>query len=198
MSLPRGSTFRIPFFTRYGSCEAHARQVDKASGDFSLPVSEVCYQYKDSNVHHWIACINGEECETGQDTYETFSVASQNSLEISDASGDTNSLESDDMTQGMVMRPSKHATRKLSPPKGTGKTNLYRCLKCRLGHSFKSRIYRKALVSTRKTPTHQSTRTEGSFSDSAILQEELHQQLIPHSQVFFQKFGVLFENLRAL
>ena len=140
--------------------------MDKASGDFPLPVSEVCYQYKDSNVHHWIACINGEECETGQDTYETPL--------------DTNTLESDDMTQGMVMRPSKHATRKLSPPKGTGKTNLYRCLKCRLGHSFKSRIYRRALVSTRKTPTHQSTRTEGSFSDSAILQEELHQQLIPH------------------
>ena len=83
------------FFARHGSCEAHARQVDKASGDVPTPLSEVCYQCKDSYVHHWIACINGEDCKTGQDTYETLSVASQNSLELSDASGHTNSLESE-------------------------------------------------------------------------------------------------------
>ena len=59
-----------------------------------------------------IACMNGEDYKTGQDTYETLSVASQNSLEISDASGHTNSLESEvDTTQGMVVRPSKRATR---------------------------------------------------------------------------------------
>ena len=102
------------------SCEAHARQVDKTSGDVPSPLSEVYYQCKDSHVHHWIACINGEDCKTGQDTYETISVASQNSLEISDASGHTNSLESeDDTTRGMVVRPSKRATRRVSPPKGT-------------------------------------------------------------------------------
>ena len=40
-------------------------------------------------VHHWIACINREDCKIGQDAYETFSVASQESLEISDASRHT-------------------------------------------------------------------------------------------------------------
>ena len=150
----------------------NARQVDKASGDVSSPLSEVCYQCKDSYVHHWIACINGEDCKTGQDTYETLSVASQNSLEISDASGHTNSLESEvDTTWGMVVRPSKHATRRVSPPKGTRNT----------WGSLKSRIHRRALVSTRKTPTHLSFRTEGSFSGSTILQKELQQQLSPHS-----------------
>ena len=39
---------RIPFFARHGSCEAHARQVNKASGDVPSPLSEVCYQCKDS------------------------------------------------------------------------------------------------------------------------------------------------------
>ena len=170
------------FFTGHGSCEAHTRQVDKTSGDVPSPLSEVRYQCKDSYLHHWIACINGEDCKTGQDTYETISVASQNSLEISDASGHTNSLESeDDTTWGMVVRPSKRATRRVSPPKGTQNSNLYRRLKRRMGRSLKSRIHRRALVSTQKTPTHQSFRTEGSFSGSTILQKELQQQLSPHS-----------------
>ena len=84
----------LPLFTRFGSCEAHARQVDQASGDVPSPLLEVCYQCKDSYVHHWIACINREDCKIGQDAYETFSVTSQNSLEISDASGHTDPLES--------------------------------------------------------------------------------------------------------
>ena len=40
----------------------------------------------------------GEDCKIGQDAYETFSVASQNSLEISNASGHTDPLESEDDT----------------------------------------------------------------------------------------------------
>ena len=98
-----------------------------------------------------IACINGEDCKIGQDAYETFSVASQNSLEISDASGHTDPLESeDDMTRGMVVRPSKCATRRTSPPQGTRKTDIYRRLKRRLGRSLRSKFYRRALVSFRK------------------------------------------------
>ena len=50
-----------------------------------------------------------------------------------------------------------------------------------MGRSLKSRIHRRALVLTRKTPTDQSFRTEGSFSGSTILQKELKQQLSPHS-----------------
>ena len=79
--------------------------MDQILGDVPLPLSEVCYQCKDSYVHHWIACVNGEDCEISQDAYKTFSVASQDSLEISDASGQNSPLESDDITQGMVVRP---------------------------------------------------------------------------------------------
>ena len=85
---------RIPFFTRFCSCEAHAREVDKTSGDVPLPLHEVCYQCTDSYVHHWLTCINGEDCKIGQDAYKTFSVASQNSLQISDASRHSEPLES--------------------------------------------------------------------------------------------------------
>ena len=110
----------LPFFTGFGSREAHARQVHQTSGDVPSPLLEVCYQCKDFYVHHWIACINGEDCEIGQDAYETFSVASQDSLEISNAFGHTDPLESeDDTTRGMVVEPSKCATRRTSPPQGT-------------------------------------------------------------------------------
>ena len=68
-------------------------------------------------------------------------------------------------------------------------------LKHRLGSSLKSIFYRRALVSTRKTRTYQPTTTEGGFAGSAILQEELHQQLSPHhlrqylSSVVHQQIG---------
>ena len=116
----------------------------------------------------------------GQDAYETFSVASQNSLEISDASGHTDPLESeDDMTRGMVVRPSKCATRRTSPPQGTRKTDIYRRLKCRLGRSLRSKFYRRALVSFRKAPSHQPIRNEDG-SGSAILQDRLQEQSSPY------------------
>ena len=119
LSLPEVRLPRIPFFTGLGSCEAHARQMDKTSGNES-PLEEVCYQCKDSYVHHWIACINREDCKIGQDAYETFSVASQESLEISNASGHTSPLKSEnDTTLGMVVRPTKCATRRISPSQGT-------------------------------------------------------------------------------
>ena len=106
-------------------------------------------------------------------------MASQNSLEISDASGHTSSLEPGiNMTRGMLVRSSKRATRRISPPKGTRSINLYRHLKRKLGHSLKSRIHRMALVSTRKTPTHQSFRTEDSFSGSTILQKNCNNSLV--------------------
>ena len=55
---------------------------------------KISYQCNDSYVHHWIAWINWEYCEIGQDAYETFLVASQDSLEITYASGHTTCLES--------------------------------------------------------------------------------------------------------
>ena len=47
---------------------------------------EVCYQCKDSYVHHWIASVHRENDKTGQGSHETLSMASQDSLEIPNAS----------------------------------------------------------------------------------------------------------------
>ena len=68
-SFPEVRLPRIPFFTGFGSCEAHARQVDKTSGDVPSPLLEVCYQCKNSYVHHWLTCIDREDCKIGQDAY---------------------------------------------------------------------------------------------------------------------------------
>ena len=156
--------------------------MDQTSGDVPSPLLEVCYECKDSHIHHWITCINGKDCKIGQDAYKTFSMASQNSLEISDASGHTDPLESeDDMTRGMVVRPSKCATRRTSPPQGTRKTDIYRRLKRRLGRSLRSKLYKRALVSFRKAPSHQPIRNEGGSSGSAILQDRLQEQSSPYS-----------------
>ena len=144
--------------------------VDEASGYVPSPLIEVCYQCKDSYVHHWITCINGEDSQTGQDACETFSMASQDSLEISDASGHTNPLESEnDTTRGMAVRPQKCATRRVSPPKGSRKTDLYRCLKCRMGRTLRSQLNRRGLVSNRKTPTYQPIRKQFSWPCSSSM-----------------------------
>ena len=84
------------------------------------------------------------------------------------------------MTRGMVVRPTKCATRRISPSQGTRKTNLYRRLKRRLGRSLRSRLYRGSLVSSRKASTHQLIRNEGSFSGPTILQKDLSKQSSPH------------------
>ena len=171
----------LPLFARFGACQAHARQVDEASGYVPSPLVEVCYQCKDSYVHHWITCINGEDSQTGQDAYETFSMASQDSLEISDASGYSNPLESeDDTTRGMVVRPQKCATRRVSPPKGTRKTDLYRRLKCRLGRTLRSRLNRRGLVSHRKSSPHQPFGIKGSSPSATVLQDHLQEQSRSH------------------
>ena len=172
----------LPFFARFGACQAHARQVDEASGYVPSPLVKVCYQCKDSYVHHWITCINGEDSQTGQDAYETFSMASlEDSLEISDASGYSNPLESeDDTTRGMVVRPQKRATRRVSPPKGTRKTYLYRRLKRRLGRALRSRLNRRGLVSHRKSSPHQPFGIKGSSPSATVLQDHLQEQSRSH------------------
>ena len=90
VNLPEIRFPRIPSFSRFGASQAHLSQSDETA-DVPSPLLEVCYQCKDSYVLHWITCINREDSKTGQDAYETFSEASQDSLDISDASGHTNS-----------------------------------------------------------------------------------------------------------
>ena len=66
---------------------------------------DLCYQCKDSYVHHWITSIHRENSKTRQDTHKTFSVASQNSLDISNATKFSDS--ENDTTWGMMVKPSQ-------------------------------------------------------------------------------------------
>ena len=74
----------------------------------------------------------------------------------------------------------KCATRRISPPQGTRKTYLYRCLKRRLGRSLRSKFYRRGLVSHREASSHQPIRTEGGSSGSAFLPNRLQKQSSPY------------------
>ena len=78
--------------------------MEQNSGLFQQDLQEICYQCKDSYVHHWITSIHRENSKTGQDPHETFSVASQSSLKIPNASEFSHSLDSEnEMTWGMVV-----------------------------------------------------------------------------------------------
>ena len=62
---------RYHFLLDRGSCQAHGRQMGQNSELLPQDLKEVCYQCKDSYVHHWITSIHREDSKTGQDTYET-------------------------------------------------------------------------------------------------------------------------------
>ena len=111
--------------------------------------------------------------------------------------GCTTPLESeDDTTRRMVVRPSKHATRRVSPPQRTQKKLIFTdASNAGLGCSLRSKLYRRALVSFGKAPSHQPFRDEGCSSCSAILQDRLQEQSSPHrfrqhlSGSFYQQKG---------
>ena len=82
-------------------------------------LQEVCYQCKYSYVHHWIASIHRENEKTGQDSNETFSISSQDSLEIPNASEFSHSLDSENQTiRGMLVEPQKYPMRRILTPLG--------------------------------------------------------------------------------
>ena len=128
----------IPLLTRSGSCETHRQQMEQNSGLLQQDLQEICYQYKDSYVHHWITSICGENSKTGQDPHETFSVASQSSLEIPSLSDFSHSLDSEnEMTWGMVVKPAKKPKWRIRRSQGSRRLNLYRRLKRRLGRTLR-------------------------------------------------------------
>ena len=110
---------RVPLFARSGSCQAHGRRMGQNSELLQQDLKEVCYQCKDSYVHHWIASIHREDSKTWQDPYETLSMASKDSFKIPNASEFPHSLVSDnETTWGMVVRPTKHIKRRILTPQG--------------------------------------------------------------------------------
>ena len=80
-------------------------------------LQEICHQCKASYVHHWITRIHRENSKTGQDTHETLSMASQDSLEIQNVPEFSHSLDSEnETTQGMVVKPTKRPVRRIPTP----------------------------------------------------------------------------------
>ena len=116
-------------------------------------LKEVCYQCKDSYVHHWITSIRREDGKTGQDPYETFSMASKDSLEIPNASEFSHSLDSDNKTtRGMVVRLTKLIKRRILTPQGPRRSDLYRRFKRRLGRTLRSRLHYQTIAIARRQP----------------------------------------------
>ena len=121
---------------------------------FHKDLQEMCYQCKDFYGHHWITSVYRENSETRQDTHETLSMASQDSLEVPHASEFSDSLDSgNETTHGMVVKPSKRTWRTILTPQGKQRFDLYRCIKHKLGRTFKSRFHRRFMFSGRETTT---------------------------------------------
>ena len=169
--------YRVPFFIRSGSCQAHTRQMGQNSELLQQDLKEVCYQCKDSYVHHWITSIRREDGETGQDPYETFSMASKDSLEIPNASEFSHSLDSDnETTRGMVVRPTTRIMRRILTPQGPRRSDLYRRIKRRLGRTLRSRLRRRPMVSHRATAPHQRPRIKSCNPSPQTLLRSVHQE----------------------
>ena len=140
-------------------------------------LKEVCYQCKDSYVHHWITSIHREDSKTGQDPYETFSMASKESLEISNASEFSHSLDSDnETTRGMVVRPTTRIKRRILTPQGPRRSDLYRRIKRRLGRTLRSRLRRRPMVSHRATAPHKRAGIKSCHPSPQTLLRSVHQE----------------------
>ena len=98
---------------------------------FDLPSQEVHVPDRPPNS-------NGKTGAPGQTLYETHSVAPQETLEGSQipGKGDTNSKDSSH-APSMVDQGDKCLTRSTSAPSASCSSNLYRCLKRRLGCSLR-------------------------------------------------------------
>ena len=144
--------------------------MDKNSEFFQQDLQEVCYQCKDSYVHHWITSIHREDGSTRMASHETLSMESQDSLESPNASEFSNPLDSEnETTRGMVARPTKRVKQRILTPQGTRRLDLYRRMKRRLGRTLRSQLYRRPMVPRRKTVTNKRARTESRHSNPLTL-----------------------------
>ena len=118
-----------------------------------------------------------ENSETRQDTHETISMGSQDSLEVPHASEFSHSLDSEnEATRGMVVKPSKHPMWRILTPQGSRHIDLYRRIKRRLGCTVRSRFHRRFMVSGRKTTTHKRARPKSSNPNPSTLFKTVHQE----------------------
>ena len=177
ISQPEVRLHWISFHAGSCTCKTHARKVGETAIHVQDSLSEVCPDCKNTYVNNWVASINREDCKVRQDPYETFSMASQSSLEISNASELDNPMDTEnDTTRGLVVRPTKRDVRRISSPQGTRNSHIYRRLKRRLGRSLRKSYSKRSLVSDRKTSAYKRPRAEGSNPSSSSVSSPVREE----------------------
>ena len=76
----------------------------------------------------------------------------------------------------MVVKPSKHPGWRIHTPQRSRCTDLYRLIKCRLGHTLKSQLQRGFMVLSRKTTTHKRARIKSSNPSNTTYLKTVHSE----------------------
>ena len=166
---------RLPFFVGPRSCQTHKRQMGQDPNVIQQNFQEICPQCTNSYVHHWIT--GSKNSKIGQDTHETFPMAPQDPLEIPNASEFSNFLDPEnETTREMVAKSPKCPKWRILTPERSRYSDLYRCIKCRLGCTLKSRLHRRHMVSGRKTTTYKCIGTKSSDPSSTTFLTTMQQE----------------------
>ena len=108
---------------------------------------KTCFNCKMFDVFNWVAHLSGEYGPGGMPSHEALSVSSQGALEISSFIGQPPSLVKDLFSSPTVVTKSFQRDEGCEPsPQRPQYTNLYRCLKRRLGRSLRASLYKKSVV----------------------------------------------------
>ena len=121
------------------------------------PTLEVktCFNSKMFDVANWVARVNGEDGPGGSPSHETLSMTSQGALKISSVIGLPPSMVRDHFTSPRVVaKPCQHDEGHRPSHQRLQYPNLYRCLKQRLGRSFRAGLYKKFVVRHGKKASH--------------------------------------------
>ena len=134
---------------------------------------------------------HGEASPPGSFAYEAYTVAPQKQLE---STGITREGHSDTQVTApssqMVAGGKQCASRSTITPLKTCATNLYRCIKRRVGCSLKRTHCKRVLVSARKQVAHKPSGTKSSFSSSKRVPRPLCRQHSPSDHRQYDSRGL--------
>ena len=156
---------------RFSPCKTHSREMAQTSGFDPTTQVKTCFDCKMFDVSNWVASLNGENGPGGTPSHEALSVSSQGALEISSVTGQPPSLDRSHCSPPrLVAKPLKCDERRRPSSQGPQYPTLYRRLKRRLGHSLRSKFYKRAVVRAGKKATHKCPGIEGGLPGPSRLQ----------------------------
>ena len=160
---------RIP--PRFSPCKTHSREMAQTSGFDPSTQVKTCFDCKMFDVSNWVASLNGENGPGGTPSHEALSVSSQGALEISSVAGQPPSLDRSHCSPPrLVAKSLKCDERRRPSSQGPQYPTLYRRLIRRLGRSFRSKFYKRAVVRAGKKATHKCPGIEGGLPGPSRLQ----------------------------